>query len=208
MARYTGPRVRIMRRFGEPIFGETTKVKYLERRPYPPGQHGIRRKRKPMSEYGLQLHEKQKLKYIYGVLDKQLRRYFEKASTLHGNTAYIMLQLLEARLDNVVYRLGLARTRPQARQLVAHGHITVNGEVVDIPSYQVEPGDIIGVREKSKQLEVIQQSPAMQGRRVPFDWLEWNPETMTGKFLDYPDPEKIPEKINMNLVVEWYSRRA
>ena len=197
-----------MRRFREPIFGETTKVKYMERRPYPPGQHGRLRRRRPMSEYGLQLNEKQKLKYIYGVLDKQLKRYYEEATELPGNTAIIMLQLLEARLDNVVYRLGLARTRPAARQLVNHGHITVNGEVVDIPSYQVEPGDIIGVREKSRDLKVIQESPAMQGRRLVYDWLEWNPATMSGKFLDYPEPEKIPEKINMNLVVEWYSRRA
>ncbi len=152
--------------------------------------------------------EKQKLRYIYGLLDKQLRRYFEEATRLHGNTAYIMLQLLEARLDNVVYRLGLARTRPAARQLVNHGHITVNGKVVDIPSYRLEPGEVIGIREKSKNLKIIQESPAMTGHRKHYDWLEWDPETMTGKFLDYPDPEKIPERVNMHLVVEWYSRRA
>ncbi len=207
MARYIGPKVRLMRRFGEPIFGATPKTKYLERRPYPPGQHGRLRKRRVKSEYGRQLEEKQKLKFTYGVSEKQLKRYYDEAARRHGVTGEIMLQLLESRLDNVVYRLGLAPSRAAARQMISHKHITVNGKVVNIPSYLVEPGDIIGVRKKSQNLKIIQESAAVKTGRSHYEWLEWDNSTLSGVFKDYPEREEIPENVNEHLIVEWYSKR-
>lgn len=201
MARYTGPKTKIARKFGEPIFGED---KTLQRRNYPPGQHGQNKRRKT-SEYGVQLREKQKAKYTYGVLEKQFRNLFEKASRLKGITGVILLQLLESRLDNVVYRLGVAPTRAAARQLVLHRHITVNGKVVNIPSYEVKAGDIIGVREKSKSLEVIQD--ALAGfNHSKYPWIEWDETIKAGKFLHLPEREDIPENIKEQLIVELYSK--
>jgi len=201
MARYTGPKTKIARKFGEPIFGED---KTLQRRNYPPGQHGQNKRRKT-SEYGVQLREKQKAKYTYGVLEKQFRNLFEKASRLKGITGVILLQLLESRLDNVVYRLGIAPTRAAARQIVLHRHITVNGRVVNIPSYEVKAGDIIGVREKSKSLEVIQD--ALAGfNHSKYPWIEWDEAQKAGKFLHLPERADIPENIKEQLIVELYSK--
>lgn len=201
MARYTGPKSKIARKFGEPIFGED---KVLARRNFPPGQHGANKRRKT-SEYGVQLREKQKAKYTYGVLERQFRNLFEKASSLKGITGEILLQLLESRLDNVVFRLGIAPSRPAARQIVLHRHITVNGEVVNIPSYQVKPGDVIGVREKSKSLEVI--ADALAGfNHSKYPWIEWDEATKSGKFLHVPAREDIPENIKEQLIVELYSK--
>ncbi len=201
MARYTGPKTKIARRFGEPIYGPD---KYFERRKYPPGQHGRMRKRRKVSVYGMQLNEKQKAKYIYGVLERQFRRLFKEAQRMKGKTGENLLQLLESRLDNVVYRLGIAPTRPAARQLVSHKHILVNGRVVNIPSYIVKPGDIIAVREKSKTLEAIQNSVKNNRRKYP--WLEWDENLMAGKFLYRPTREEIPEHIQELLIVELYSK--
>ncbi len=200
MARYRGPRQKLARRFREPIFGPS---KALERKPYPPGQHGRTRRAKE-SEYAIQLKEKQKVKYMYGLLERQFRNLFEKAARKKGITGENLLKMLEARLDNTVFRLGFARTRPQARQLVTHGHIMVNGQVVNIPSYQLRPGDIIEVRPKSKKLLVIQE--AVQRHRRTFPWLEVDREALQGKFLDYPNREDIPEKIQEYLIVELYSK--
>ena len=201
MARYTGPKTKIARKFGEPIFGPD---KVLSRKNYPPGQHGLNRRRKT-SEYGLQLREKQKAKYTYGVLERQFRNLFEKASRKKGITGEVLLQLLESRLDNVVYRLGIAPTRPAARQLVLHKHITVNGKLVNIPSYQVEPGDVIAVREKSKSLEVI--ADALAGfNHSKYSWIEWDESIKGGKFLHIPQREDIPETIKEQLIVELYSK--
>ncbi|MDD6722620.1 MAG: 30S ribosomal protein S4 [Bacteroidales bacterium] len=201
MARYTGPKTKIARKFGEPIFGPD---KVLQKRNFPPGQHGQNRRRKT-SEYGLQLREKQKAKYTYGVLEKQFRNLFEKASSMKGITGEILLQLLESRLDNVVYRLGVAPTRAAARQLVLHRHITVNGAVVNIPSYQVKPGDVVGVREKSKSLEVI--ADALAGfNHTKYPWIEWDETLKAGKFLHVPAREDIPENIKEQLIVELYSK--
>ncbi len=201
MARYTGPKTKIARKFGEPIFGED---KTLQRRNYPPGQHGQNKRRKT-SEYGVQLREKQKAKYTYGVLEKQFSNLFEKASRLKGITGVILLQLLESRLDNVVYRLGIAPTRAAARQIVLHRHITVNGQVVNIPSYDVKAGDVIGVREKSKSLEVIQD--ALAGfNHSKYPWIEWDENQKAGKFLHLPEREDIPENIKEQLIVELYSK--
>lgn len=201
MARYTGPKTKIARKFGEPIFGPD---KVLSKKNYPPGQHGLNRRRKT-SEYGLQLREKQKAKYTYGVLERQFRNLFEKASRKKGITGEVLLQLLESRLDNVVYRLGLAPSRPAARQLVLHKHITVNGKVVNIPSYQVEPGDVIAVREKSKSLEVIAESLA-GFNHSKYSWIEWDEAIKGGKFLHVPQREDIPETIKEQLIVELYSK--
>ncbi len=202
MARYTGPKSKIARKFGEPIFGPD---KVLEKKNYPPGFHGLASRRRKKSEYGLQLKEKQKAKYTYGVLEKQFARLFHKASAAKGITGEVLLQLLESRLDNVVYRLGLARTRAGARQLVSHKHILVNGEIVNIPSYQMRAGDIISVREKSKSLEVI--SDSLTGNRASrFAWLEWDGTAMAGKFLNRPEREEIPENIKEQLIVELYSK--
>ncbi|MFO7574544.1 MAG: 30S ribosomal protein S4 [Bacteroidales bacterium] len=202
MARYTGPTTKIARKFGEPIFGTD---KSLDRKNYPPGQHGQMKKRKKVSEYGIQLKEKQKAKYTYGVLERQFRNTFEKAQHSKGVTGEVLLQMLEARLDNVVYRLGIAPTRAAARQLVSHRHITVNGDVVNIPSRQLKPGDIIGVREKSKSLEVISES--METRRYSkLSWLEWDDAQMAGKFMNMPERSDIPEDIKEQLIVELYSK--
>lgn len=202
MARYRGPRTKIARKFGEPIFGADNA---FEKKNYPPGQHGINKRRRKTSEYGLQLKEKQKAKYTYGVLEKQFRNLFEKASRSKGVTGEVLLQLLEARLDNVVYRLGISPSRAGARQLVTHRHITVNGEVVNIPSFTLRPGDIVGVREKSKSMMVI--TDAIQGKRAgSASWLEWDNTQMTGKFLNVPEREDIPETIKEQLIVELYSK--
>ena len=201
MARYTGPKTRIARKFGEAIFGAD---KVLSKKNYPPGQHGNSRKRKT-SEYGIQLREKQKAKYTYGVLEKQFRNLFEKASRSKGITGEVLLQFLEARLDNVVFRLGIAPTRAAARQLVSHRHITVDGQVVNIPSYSVKPGQIIGVREKSKSLEVI--ADALAGfNHSKYPWIEWDANTKSGKFLHKPERADIPENIKEQLIVELYSK--
>ncbi|MBW8325760.1 MAG: 30S ribosomal protein S4 [Prolixibacteraceae bacterium] len=202
MARYRGPQSRIARKFGEAIFGPD---KVLEKKNYPPGFHGLASRRRKKSEYGLQLREKQKAKYMYGVLEKQFSNLFKKASASKGVTGEVLLQLLEARLDNVVFRLGIAPTRSAARQLVSHKHIVVNGEVVNIPSYHLRAGDVVGVREKSKSLEVITAS--VNSRRYSkFAWLEWDNAQLTGKFLARPERSEIPENIKEQLIVELYSK--
>ncbi|WP_375415727.1 30S ribosomal protein S4 [uncultured Hymenobacter sp.] len=201
MARYTGPTSKIARRFAEPIFGPD---KALNKKNYPPGQHG-RGRRKKQSEYSVQLMEKQKVKYMYGMLEKQFENLFHKAATLPGITGDNLLALLESRLDNVVYRLGIASTRRGARQLVSHQHVTVNGEVVNIPSYRLRPGDQVGVREKSKSLEAITTSLTVRNARA-FSWLEWDGKEMVGKFTNAPSRDLIPEKITEQLIVELYSK--
>jgi len=201
MARYKGPRSKIARKFGDPIFGAD---KHFEKKNYPPGQHGQNKRRRKTSEYGLQLQEKQKAKYTYGVLERQFRNLFDKASRSKGIKGEILLQLLESRLDNVVYRLGIAPSRAAARQLVTHRHIVVNGEVVNIPSYSLKPGDIVSVREKSKSLEVI--NDMLSSRRSVMSWLEWDADMMTGKFLTRPERNEIPENIKEQLIVELYSK--
>lgn len=201
MARYIGPKSKIARKFGEPIFGPD---KVLSKKNYPPGQHGNGR-RKKSSEYGIQLREKQKAKYMYGVLEKQFRNMFEKALSSRGITGEVLLQLLESRLDNVVFRLGLAPTRSAARQLVSHRHIVVDGKVVNIPSYTLKPGQKVGVREKSKSLEVIAE--ALSGfNHSKYPWMEWDSASMTGTFLHIPEREDIPENIKEQLIVELYSK--
>lgn len=201
MARYTGPKSRIARRFGEPIFGPD---KVLDRRNYAPGQHGVNR-RKKNSEYGEQLAEKQKAKYTYGVLERQFRLLFAQASRQKGITGEILIQLLESRLDNIVYRLGIAPTRAAARQMVSHAHITVDGKVVNIPSFQVKPGMIVAVREKAKSLEVIAAS--LEGfNHAKYSWLEWDEAQKAGKLLNIPAREEIPENIKEQLIVELYSK--
>ena len=201
MARYTGPKTKIARKFGEAIFGPD---KVLAKKNYPPGQHGLNRRRKT-SEYGLQLKEKQKAKYTYGVLERQFRNLFETASRKKGITGEVLLQLLESRLDNVVYRLGLAPSRPAARQLVLHKHVTVNGKVVNIPSYNVTPGDVVAVREKSKSLEVIAE--ALAGfNHSKYAWIEWDESIKGGKLLHIPERADIPEPIKEQLIVELYSK--
>ena len=202
MARYTGPKSRIARKFGEPIFGED---KVLAKKNYPPGQHGVNKRRK-LSEYGVQLREKQKAKYTYGVLERQFRNLFEKAKRSKGVKGEVLLQLLEARLDNVVYRLGIAPSRAAARQLVSHRHITVNGKVVNIPSYSVTPGEVVAVREKSKSLEVI--AAALAGfNHSKYPWIEWDENVKGGKLLHLPQREDIPENIKEQLIVELYSKQ-
>ena len=202
MARYTGPKSKIARKLGEPIFGED---KYFAKKNYPPGQHGANRRR-IMSEYGTQLREKQKAKYTYGVLERQFRNLFNKASRMKGVTGEVLLQLLEARLDNVVYRLGIAPTRAAARQLVLHRHITVDGKVVNIPSYSVSEGQIVAVREKSKSLEVIQD--ALAGfNHSKYPWIEWDESVKGGKLLHMPVRDDIPENIKEQLIVELYSKQ-
>ncbi len=202
MARYTGPKSKIARKFGDPIFGTD---KNLERKNYPPGQHGNTKRRKKTSEYGIQLKEKQKAKYTYGILERQFRNLFERASSSKGVTGEVLLQLLEARLDNVVFRLGIAPTRAAARQFVSHRHITVNGDVVNIPSAQVKAGDIVGVREKSKSLEAITDALASK-RYYSSSWLEWDETQMVGKFMNIPERSDIPEDIKEQLIVELYSK--
>ena len=200
MARYTGPTTKIARKFGEPIFGTD---KDFEKRNYPPGQHGLARKRKKSSEYGTQLREKQKVKYTYGVLERQFRNTYEKASRMKGQKGENLIMLLESRLDNIVYRLGIAPTRAAARQLVSHCHITLNGNVCNIPSAQVKPGDVIAVRERSKSLEVIQNSVASASK---YSWHEFDAKALTGKYLNVPVRTDIPETINEQLIVELYSK--
>lgn len=201
MARYTGPKTKIARRFGEPIFGED---KSLSKKNYPPGQHGLNRRRAKRSEYAIQLQEKQKAKYTYGILERQFRNIFEKASRSRGVTGEVLLQLCESRLDNVVYRMGISPTRRGARQLVSHRHITVNGEVVNIPSYTLKPGDVVGVREKSKSLSVIEN--ALAANSTVYEWITWNPEKMEGTYVSIPQRIQIPENIKEQLIVELYSK--
>jgi small subunit ribosomal protein S4 len=202
MARYTGPKSKIARKFGEPIFGPD---KVLDKRNHPPGQHGNARRRPKKSEYAIQLNEKQKAKYTYGVLERQFRKIFHTATVKEGITGENLLRFLESRLDNTVFRLGIARTRSAARQLVGHKHITVNGNIVNIPSYQLKPGDVIGVREKSKSLEAITDS-LVSDRFRKYNWLEWDGKDMQGKFMAYPERDQIPENIKEQLIVELYSK--
>jgi small subunit ribosomal protein S4 len=201
MARYTGPSTKIARKFGEAIFGAD---KAFEKRNYPPGQHGMSKKRGKKSEYAVQLMEKQKAKYTYGILEKQFRNLFEKAAASKGVTGEILLQLCEARLDNVVYRMGIATTRRAARQIVSHRHITVNGELVNIPSYHLKPGDKIAVREKSKSLESIAHSLAASSHN--YEWMTWNNDTKEGTFVSIPARIQITENIKEQLIVELYNK--
>jgi len=201
MARYIGPKTRIARKFGDPIYGPD---KSYDKKNYPPGQHGATKKRKKSSEYGIQLREKQKAKYTYGVLEKQFANLFDKAQRSKGVTGEVLLQLLESRLDNVVFRLGISPSRAGARQLVAHRHITVNAQVVNVPSFSVKPGDIVGVREKSKSLEVIHN--ALDSRRLNVSWLEWDQASLAGKLINRPERDQIPETIKEQLIVELYSK--
>lgn len=201
MARYTGPKSKIARKFGEAIFGDD---KSFEKRNYPPGQHGNNRRRGKKSEYAIQLMEKQKAKYTYGILERQFRNMFKKATAASGITGEVLLQLCESRLDNVVYRMGIAPSRSAARQLVSHRHITVNGEKVNIPSYQMKAGDVVAVREKSKSLEAVQNSLANASH--VYEWITWNAEKMEGTFVSVPQRLQIPENINEQFIVELYSK--
>jgi small subunit ribosomal protein S4 len=201
MARYIGPKSKIARRFKEPIFGAD---KALEKKNYPPGQHGLTKKRAKQSEYAVQLMEKQKVKYTYGILERQFAKIFDRASRLHGITGELLLQLIESRLDNVVYRMGIAPTRSAARQLVGHSHITVNGNLVNISSYTLKPGDMVAVREKSKVLEVIAGNVASAANQYP--WIEFNKEKMEGRYTSLPLRAQIPENIKEQLIVELYSK--
>ena len=200
MARYTGPSTKIARKFGEPIFGTD---KDFEKRNYPPGQHGLASKRKKKSEYGTQLKEKQKVKYTYGLLERQFRNLYEKASRMKGQKGENLIILLESRLDNLVYRMGIAPTRAAARQLVSHAHITLNGVVCNIPSAHVKPGDVVAVRERSKSLEVITASVASASK---YSWIEFDAKALTGKYINTPVRTEIPETINEQLIVELYSK--
>ena len=201
MARYTGPSTKIARKFKEPIYGSD---KYFERKNYPPGQHGLNRKRAKLSEYGIQLQEKQKAKYTYGILERQFRKLFHIAARKKGITGQNLMKLIESRLDNIVFRLGIAPTRAAARQLVTHRHITLNGKICNIPSTLLVPGDIVAVRERSQSLEVITNS--LNGKNNQFSWLEWDGNLFTGKFMNYPEREEIPETINEQAIVELYSK--
>ncbi|REG85261.1 30S ribosomal protein S4 [Winogradskyella sediminis] len=201
MARYTGPKTKIARKFGQAIFGDD---KAFEKRNYPPGQHGNNRRRGKKSEYSIQLMEKQKAKYTYGILEKQFRNMFKRATSAKGITGEVLLQLCESRLDNVVYRMGISPSRSGARQLVSHRHITVNGEKVNIPSYQLKAGDVVGVREKSKSLEAIQNSLANSSN--VYEWITWNTGSMEGTYVAVPARIQIPEQINEQLIVELYSK--
>ena len=201
MARYIGPKSKIARKFGEAIFGADNA---FEKRNYPPGQHGNNRRRGKKSEYAIQLMEKQKAKYTYGILERQFRNMFEKATSSQGITGEVLLQLCESRLDNVVYRMGIAPSRRGARQLVSHRHITVNGEIVNIPSYRLRAGDVIGVREKSKSLSVIQS--ALENSNNVYEWISWNSEKKEGTFVSIPSRIQIPENINEQFIVELYSK--
>ncbi len=201
MARYTGPKTKISRIFGEPILGNG---KWLTKNSNPPGQHGEKRKRKTMGEYALQLREKQKAKYTYGVLEKQFRKTFEEAVRRKGVTGENLIKLLEARLDNTVYRLGIAPSRPAARQLVSHKHVTVNGDVVNTPSFQLKAGDVIGLKEKTQGLTGI--TSQVKGKNPKFNWIDWNEKDMEGTFIAYPERESVPENIKEQLIVELYSK--
>lgn len=201
MARYTGPKTKIARKFGEAIYGDD---KSFEKRNYPPGQHGLAKRRGKKSEYAIQLMEKQKAKYTYGILEKQFRNLFKKAAAARGVTGEVLIQLCESRLDNVVYRMGIAPSRAAARQIVSHRHITVNGELVNIPSYQLKPGDKVAVREKSKSLEAIERS--LSNSSAVYEWITWNGETMEGTFVSVPQRLQIPENIKEQLIVELYNK--
>ena len=201
MARYTGPKTKIARKFGEPIFGSD---KAFEKRNYPPGQHGVSKRRGKKSEYSIQLMEKQKAKFTYGILERQFRNLFDKASRSKGVTGEVLLQLCESRLDNLVYRFGLSSSRSGARQLVSHRHITVNDSVVNIPSYQVKEGDVIGVREKSKTLNIIQETKTKN--QSLYEWLSWNKDEFNGTYISIPERVQIPENIKEQLIVELYSK--
>ena len=201
MARYTGPKTKIARKFHEPIYGPD---KSYEKKPYAPGMHGQNRRRSKTSEYGIQLNEKQKAKYTYGILERQFRKLYAEASRRGGITGEELMKLIEARLDNVVYRLGIARSRAQARQLVSHRHIAVNGNVVNGPSYSLREGDVVSVRERSKSLEIITDSLASRANNYP--WLEWDGANLSGKFVSYPQRSDIPETINEQLIVDLYSK--
>ncbi|WP_372944747.1 30S ribosomal protein S4 [Muriicola sp.] len=201
MARYTGPKSKIARKFGEAIFGDD---KSFEKKNYPPGQHGNNRRRGKKSEYAIQLMEKQKAKYTYGILERQFRNLFARANRSKGVTGEVLLQLCEARLDNVVYRMGIAPSRRGARQLVSHRHITVNGDVVNIPSYSLNPGDVVGVREKSKSLQTIEDS--LSANSSVYEWITWNSEKKEGTFVSVPERIQIPENIKEQLIVELYSK--
>ena len=201
MARYTGPKTKIARKFGEAIFGDD---KSLEKRNYPPGQHGNNRRRGKKSEYAIQLMEKQKAKYIYGILERQFRNLFKKASRSKGVTGEVLLQLCESRLDNIIFRLGISKTRAGARQLVSHRHITVNGRIVNIPSYILKPGNVIGVREKSKSLNIIIENNEKNNSN--YEWLNWNNKSFEGTFISVPKRDQIPENIKEQLIVELYSK--
>ncbi|MVT10964.1 30S ribosomal protein S4 [Chitinophaga tropicalis] len=201
MARYTGPKTKISRIFGEPILGNG---KYLGKNSNPPGQHGVTRKRKQLGEYALQLREKQKAKYTYGVLERQFANLFVEANRRKGVTGEVLIKLLEARLDNTVFRLGIAPSRPAARQLVSHKHITVNGHVMNIPSYQLKPGDIIGLKGKAAENTAITSN--IRGKNPKFSWLDWNEKEQKGTFIAYPERESVPENIKEQLIVELYSK--
>jgi len=201
MARYTGPKTKISRIFGEPILGNG---KWLNKNSNPPGQHGEKRKRKTMGEYALQLREKQKAKYTYGVLEKQFRKTFEEAVRRKGVTGENLIKLLEARLDNTVYRLGIAPSRPAARQLVSHKHITVNGDVVNTPSFQLKAGDVVGLKQKTQGLTGI--TSQVKGKNPKFSWIDWNETNLEGTFIAYPERESVPENIKEQLIVELYSK--
>lgn len=201
MARYTGPTTKIARKFGDAIFGTD---KYFDKRNFPPGQHGLAKKRKTASEYAVQLQEKQKAKYTYGLLERQFRNLFEKASRKKGVTGDNLLKLLEARLDNTLYRLGFAASRAQARQLVIHKHIAVNGHVVNVPSFTLKPGDKVGLRERSKNLTVVQDAIGKKGKK--YTWLVTDEKNVEGTFVEFPEREQIPENINEQLIVELYSK--
>ncbi|WP_242131649.1 30S ribosomal protein S4 [Aestuariivivens marinum] len=201
MARYTGPKTKIARKFGEAIFGDD---KSFEKRNYPPGQHGNNRRRGKKSEYAIQLQEKQKAKYTYGILERQFRNLFKKARAAQGITGEVLLQLCESRLDNVVYRMGIAPSRSAARQLVSHRHITVNGNLVNIPSYQLKAGDVVAVREKSKSLEAIERS--LSNSSHVYEWITWNNDTKQGTYVSVPARIQIPENINEQFIVELYSK--
>jgi small subunit ribosomal protein S4 len=201
MARYTGPKTKISRIFGEPILGNG---KWLGKNSNPPGQHGAQRKRKTLGEYALQLREKQKAKYTYGLLEKQFRKTFDEASRIKGVTGENLIRLLEARLDNAIFRLGIAPSRPAARQLVSHKHVTVNGEVVNVPSYSLQPGDVISLKEKSK--DNVSVTGMVKGKNPKFNWLDWNEAELKGTFIAYPERESVPENIKEQLIVELYSK--
>ncbi|MBP7389171.1 MAG: 30S ribosomal protein S4 [Chitinophagales bacterium] len=201
MARYTGPKTRIARKFGEAIFGSD---KNFDKRNYAPGQHGLSKKRKTQSEYAVQLQEKQKAKYTYGLLERQFRNLFEKAARKKGVTGENLLKLLEARLDNTIFRLGLAASRAQARQLVLHKHVTVNGTVVNVPSFTLNPGDKVAMRERSKNLDVVIDALGKRGKK--FNWLVLDEKSVEGTFVDFPERDQIPENINEQLIVELYSK--
>ncbi|MEJ0102151.1 MAG: 30S ribosomal protein S4 [Bacteroidota bacterium] len=201
MARYNGPKTKISRRFGEPILGNG---KWLTKNSNPPGQHGAAKKRKTLGEYALQLREKQKAKYTYGILEKQFRKIFEEAARRKGVTGENLIKLLEARLDNTIFRLGVAPSRPAARQLVSHKHVTVNGIVVNVPSYQLKAGDVIGLKDKSRENSAV--TSQVRGKNQKFNWLDWNETEMEGVFITYPERESVPENIKEQLIVELYSK--